>query len=250
MADVSYVRSPLQDGKWQLVFSDEFNQKNGSRPDTTKWRVPARDGNVRWKRWVSNSPKVTFISNGSLVCRAIPNKWDKSDTAKILTGAVDTRHTYSFKYGKIEARMKTNFKEWNSPAFWLFVATKGKKFRYGEIDIMETFGKKGMVLHTAHTHQTFTLKKKDPKNQFSEELSVTKWHVYGLEWTEDYLRWTVDGKTVGVYHRSDDEQQVAEGQWTFDEPFFILLNQSLFGVSEINTTYETRIDWVRVYQRK
>ena len=90
-------RRPSSNDGYVLVFSDEFNQRNGSQPDPTKWRVPQRDSNVRWKRWVSNSPKVAFIKNGSLVCRAIPNRSASNDTARILTGAVDTRHTFTME---------------------------------------------------------------------------------------------------------------------------------------------------------
>ena len=243
-------RRPSSNDGYVLVFSDEFNQRNWSQPDPTKWRVPQRDSNVRWKRWVSNSPKVAFIKNGSLVCRAIPNRSASNDTARILTGAVDTRHTFTFQYGKVEVRMKTNIKEGNSPAAWLFVDKRLKNPRYGEIDIFESFGNRGTAHQAVHTHQTWILKKKGVKHEFSIPLNVKKWHVYGLEWTPDKLIWTIDGIVVAQYTKSNVSQQLEEGQWTFDNPFFILLNQSLYGLSKINSTYETYFDWIRVYQKK
>ena len=62
----------VDDREWKLVFSDEFNQKNGSQPDPTKW-VRCIRYNAGWNRWISNSKEVVYIKNGQLVCRAIPN---------------------------------------------------------------------------------------------------------------------------------------------------------------------------------
>ena len=97
-----------QEVEWRLVFSDEFNQPNGSQPDPAKWNRAMRNPSI-WARWNSNSDKVVFIKNGSLVCRAIPNKVEPSDTAKMLTGGVNTMNKFEFQYGKVEVRMKTNF---------------------------------------------------------------------------------------------------------------------------------------------
>ena len=175
----------------------------------------------------------------------------------MLTGSVDTRDTYSFKYGKIEVRMKTNRKRGNFPAAWMSAMMDGEDKRYGEIDIVEMFGNMGRAYHTAHTEMTFKLKKRGPRQSFDEKLDYTKWHVYGMIWTESQLVWTVDGKKVGEYNRLDTPQMIADGQWTFDRPFFILLNQSVGDGSQekllypkVSEVYETRFDWVRVYQRK
>lgn len=60
------------DREWKLVFSGEFNQKNGSQPDPTKW-VRCIRCNAGWNRWISNSKEVVYIKNGQLICRTIPN---------------------------------------------------------------------------------------------------------------------------------------------------------------------------------
>ena len=130
--------------KYELVFSDEFNLPNGSQPDSTNWVRSMRNPS-RWARWISSSKDVVFIKNGKLVCRAIPNRHLETDTASMLTGAVETFGKFSFQYGKVEVRMKTNLKQGNFPAVWLKpVPVRGDSL-YGEIDIVETFGNQNSV---------------------------------------------------------------------------------------------------------
>lgn len=253
MADVSYARSRKQNEKWRLVFRDEFNQKDGSRPDTTKW-VTSKRYATGWPRWVSNSRHVIFIKKGQLVCRALANNGLEADTARALTSAIETSGKFSFQYGKVEVRMKTNNLRGNLSAVWMKPAIDYPKI-YGEIDIAETFGNMGVVQQTVHSQQTVVLKKVTAQNAFRTTLPVEKWHIYGVEWSPDKIIYTVDGKVSAVYRKSNDKQDLAEGQWTFDRPFFLILSQSLGeGVYEcltpdLNNIFEMRIDWIRVYQK-
>lgn len=242
------------DREWKLVFSDEFNQKNGSQPDSTKW-VRCIRYNAGWNRWISNSKDVVYIRNGHLVCRAIPNTIEPNDTAKMLTGAIETRGKFSFQYGKVEVRMKTNTKRGNFPAAWM-KPSKIDPNKYGEIDIVEMFGDQGSAHQTIHNHLTATLKRGRPFS-VNKNLDVNKWHIYGLEWTPEKLIMTIDGIVTSVFRKSSDRREIDEGQWTFDRPFYLLLNQSVGdnGMNEylrpnIHTVYETRFDWIRVYQMK
>ena len=85
---------------YKLIFSDEFNQADGSQPDSMKWTICKRY-NSMWNRWISNSKDVVYIKDGKLVCRAIPNNSEPNDTAKMLTGAIESIGKFSFKYGII-----------------------------------------------------------------------------------------------------------------------------------------------------
>lgn len=239
---------------YKLVFSDEFNLPDGSQPDPEKW-VRSKRNPSTWARWISPSSSVVYIKNGSLICRAIPNKVERSDTARMLTGAVESLGKFDFQYGKVLVRMKTNLRQGNFPAVWLRPSDIKGDSRYGEIDIVEMYGYEGAAHHTIHTHQSYTLKTR-PFTEFMEPLAVNRWHVYGMEWTPDSIMWTVDDVVTGVYHRSADGRDIAEGQWTFDRHFYLRLNQSLGDASHgrfaplLNKSYETRFDWIRVYQRK
>lgn len=244
----------VNDNNYVLVFSDEFNQPDGSRPDTTFWSCPPRS-NAGWNRWVADSSAVAFIRKGKLVCRAIPNRTLQADTATMLTGAVFSKDKFEFRYGKVEVRMKTNLRVGNFPAAWLRTWPTDKEPLYSEIDIMEVFGNRKVSAHTAHSQLTTSRRRHGQRNTFNYACDVTKWHVYGVIWTEDSIVWTVDGVKVGEYDKTTDKDLLAQGQWSFDYPLFIILNQSVgmggydYFMPQTNKTYETQFDWVRVYQR-
>lgn len=239
--------------KYKLIFSDEFNLADGSQPDSTKWSRCMRHNSL-WNRWVSDSKEVVYIKEGCLVCRAIPNNIEKSDTAQMLTGAIWTKGLFSFMYGKIYVRMKTNLHDGNFPAAWLGRLRKEEQtVPYGEIDIVEMFGKKNESNHNIHTQLTINNPKHGQKNSFRHKVDVTKWHVYGIEWTPEYVKWTVDDEIVGTYEKSSEDVLLSMHQWTFDDDYYILLNQSVgdgaHGMkSDTTKIYETYFDWIRVYQ--
>lgn len=131
----------------------------------------------------------------------------------------------------------------------------GKRAPYGEIDVVEMFGSKKESNHNIHTQYTLDNPKHGLRTSFKHEVDVTKWHVYGIEWTPEYVKWLVDGQQVGIYYKSSDKELLQKHQWTFDDKFFILLNQSVgngaYGlIPDITKTYETKFDWIRVYQKK
>lgn len=246
-----YAQPIIKD--YELVFRAEFNDPEKSRPDTAVWSIPERRPYL-WARQISASPATAFIKRGRLVCRAIPNISEKNDTAAMLTSAFCTKGKFEFQYGKVEVRMRTNSDEGNFPAAWLVPADGGgNPYRYGEIDIFETFGDDGIAHQTVHNHRTFALGKKED-NIFPHHIDVTKWHVYGVEWTPDYIMFSIDGETTGYFEKSTDPELLAEGQWTFDRPFYIIINQSTgqkgWHEPDETATYETEFDWVRVYQKR
>ena len=241
----------IKDNSYRLVFADEFNLPNGSQPDSTKWKRCRRNPS-RWARWISDSKDVVYIKNGRLLCRAIPNKDLKTDTATMLTGAVETMDLFDFTYGKVEVRMRTNVKSGNSPAAWIRNDPKKHKL-YSEIDIMESFGKKKETIHTIHSEYTVNTKKHGERNQFRKDIDITKWHVYGIIWTPTEVVWTIDGKETGRYRKSTTTSLLSKHQWTFDQPMFIRLNQSLCNGNmglypDTKATYVTEFDWIRVYK--
>ena len=238
--------------KYKLVFQDEFNQRNGSLPDSTKWRFRERANNI-CARWNSRSGKVAFIKNGKLCCRAIPNVSEQSDTAKMLTGSIDTKGRFSIRYGKIEVRLRTRVKEGNFPAAWMRPVDDGHPYTYAEFDIFETFGKDGLARQTVHSHRSEVLKKDCPKHSFSTKVDLSKWHVYAVEWDRDQVVFSIDGVITGKYPRLAHQDGEDEGQWSFDRNFFIILDQSVgkkgWHEPDTHAVYETQFDWVRVYKR-
>ena len=190
------------------------------------------------------------------MARAIPNPDQASDPVPMITGGIQSRGKFSFKYGKIEARILTNPHTGNFPAFWLMPEDQTDGWpTCGEIDIFEQIDNQNTAYHTVHSHWTYDLgHTSDPKSSYNESVQMDRYHTYGFEWDETQMRWYVDGKQVGTYRKSTDEDALRQGQWPFDKAFYIILNQSVGNGSwaanaDVSHTYETLFDWVRVYQQ-
>ena len=257
IADVwlKVTNEPVTDG-YELIFSDEFDQPDGSRPDSKKWHASTRYSST-WNRWISSSPDVAYIQDGSLMCRAIPNPDRSKDNVPMLTGAMETSGKFSFTYGKVEVRLRSNLHTGNFPAAWMMPQPPTDGWpKGGEIDIFECIDSENKSYHTVHSNWTYTLgHKNEPKSSFSRSVNVAEWHTYGLIWTETAIMWTLDGEVVGTYMKSTDQSALNQGQWPFTHAFYIILNQSVGNGSwardaDTEYTYETHFDWVRVYKRK
>lgn len=246
---------PTSEAEYALVFSDEFDAPDGTQPSDERWMRCPRQSST-WNRWLSDSEAVVYQEGGQLVTRAIPNPDTTTDPVPMITGGVQSQGKFGFKYGKIEARVLTNPHTGNFPAFWMMPEEQSAGWpACGEIDIFEQIDNANTAYHTVHSHWTYDLgNKSNPQSSFSETVQMDRYHTYGLEWTEDELTWYVDGRQVGTYAKSASASTLEQGQWPFDKAFYIILNQSVGNGSwaanaDVSHTYETRFDWVRVYQK-
>ena len=247
---------PLEGNEWQLVFSDEFNAADMSQPVDEKWMRCQRYG-ATWNRWLSDSKEVIYLQGGDLVARAIPNPDQTSDPVPMITGGIKSNKRFGFTYGYVEARIKSNPWTGNFPAFWMMPEDQSAGWPdCGEIDIWETIDSQERSWHTVHSNWTYDLgHTNNPKSSFNVATSHDRYHTYGLKWDATSLIWYVDGKEVGRYTKSTNQSQLNQGQWPFDKHFHLILNQSVgnnawAADADVTHTYETRFDWVRVYQTK
>ncbi|MDO4951147.1 MAG: glycoside hydrolase family 16 protein [Bacteroidales bacterium] len=234
----------------QMVFSDEFDGLG--EPDARWWTRTLRQGST-WNRWCSSDPRVVFQQGGALHCLAIPTPSDSQESTPMLTGGIKSLGLVSFQYGHAEARIKTNQWRGNFPAFWMMPASSPKGWpNDGEIDIWETIDASTQSWHTVHTNWTFNLHH-GPNSQTFGPLDYSLWHTFAVDWDESSITWYVDGQRVWSYTKSIDPSALDQGQWPFDAPFYLILNQSVGDGSwaanaDTVHTYETLFDWVRVYQ--
>ena len=245
---------PEEGNEWQLVFSDEFNAEDMSQPVDEKWMRCQRQG-ATWNRWLSDSKEVIYLQGGDLVARAIPNPDMAGDPVPMITGGIKSDGHFGFTYGYVEARIKSNPWTGNFPAFWMMPEDRSAGWPdCGEIDIWETIDSQERSWHTVHSNWTYDLgNTNNPKSSFNVYTSHDRYHTYGLKWDETTLIWYVDGKEVGRYEKSTNQSQLNQGQWPFDKHFHLILNQSVgnnawAADADVTHTYETRFDWVRVYQ--
>lgn len=233
--------------KLKLVWSDEFT-KSGV-PDSTNWTYDIGTG---WNGWGNNELQVytketknVVVSDGKLKITAV------KENGKWTSARLKSQGKRSWKYGRIvfSAKLPTGKGTW--PALWLLgesITSEGWP-GCGEIDVMEHVGRNpGIVQCALHTRSSHG----DTMNKESTSLPTfsTDFHEFQLDWTEEKLEVSVDGKVFYTYAPSDKD----ENNWPFNNPFFLIMNVAIGGglggpVDETLQSATMEVDYVRVYER-
>ena len=243
------AKTESEDGKWTLVWEDDFK---GKQIDTTKWAKIPR-GKSDWNNYMSDYDELYDVRDGNLVLRGIQNTVLPNDTAPFLTGGVYTKDKRTFGFGRLEIRAKLNPARGAWPAFWM-LPEEGKWPDGGEIDIMERLSHDKLIYQTVHSRytQTDSLRLKPPASTIVG-INPDNYIVYALEKYPDSLVFYVNDLRTKNYPRVVTEH---EGQFPFaDQEFYLLLDMQLGGswVGQVNPAelpVEMYIDWVRYYEPK
>lgn len=256
-----------EDSEWTKVWGDEFNSE---KMDSKRWSNHPRYGST-WNRFIAQSTEgkklVNRFEDGCYNAYCIQTPADMTtgsdkDT-EMISGAIYTAGKFTFHYGKIEARVKTNPHAGNFPAFWLMPATnaEGGWPNSGEIDVWEQINAANQAHSTIHSAWGNKTKgqptQASPAKTHAYNSDATQWHVYALEWDEEELRFYVDGVHHFTYankHFSDANYSEKES-WPFYKDFYVILNQSVGDGSwaskpDKSYEYKTQFDYVRAYKKK
>lgn len=241
---------------YELVWSDEFNYKG--LPDSTKWTYEVGGtgwGNNELQYYTNKRSENARVEDSILVIEARKEAYGGSQytSARLITYNND----FSWKYGKIEARMKLPYGQGIWPAFWMlgdniFEGTGWPAC--GEIDIMEMIGGgEGRddvshgTIHWADANNNHAMF--GGENQISSGILADNFHVYSIEWTETQIKWFFDGIQ---FHVADiTPSHLSE----FHNNFFFILNLAVGGNWPGNPNSSTvfpqtmEVDYVRVYQQ-
>jgi beta-glucanase (GH16 family) len=225
---------------WQLVWSDEFNGSIGPN-----WVFETGAGG-----WGNNELQYyrrenATVENGALVITA---KRENFGGASYTSARMKTQGLKTFRFGRIEARMKLPSFLGAWPAFWMLGANLPQVGwpASGEIDVMEHVNDENKVYGTIHWQ--------DHTGAYAQyggntATTVTDWHVYAVEWDTNTIRWFVDGNK---YHEVNIANGV-NGTEEFQKDFFLLLNFAVggnwpgFNVNNAALPARMYVDYVRVY---
>lgn len=256
------------------AFFDDFS---AGQLDHSKWnvRTTGRVVNDEQQAYVDSSETVYFEPGGAhaggsvlvLHSRYRPGfETEDGQAFDFLSGRIDTRDRFRFRYGRASARMRLPAGTGLWPAFWAM--GPGRWPATGEIDIMEYVGEPDWVSSAVHGTGYSGEAGLVNKLYFPNGDDATGWHTYTLDWTPDRLLFEVDGATVYRVTRSMTE---FFGPWVFDNEKFLILNLALggtypfktngirsphYGMSEETVDRIKRdearvlIDWVRVDTNK
>jgi len=251
---------PEKEDVWKLTWSDEFN---GTEINQDNWEHKIGDGtlygeNPGWgndqKQLYTSDPANSYITtdnegNSVLVIEAIE---DGADPKYPYTSArMTTENLQSFRYGKIEARIKLPYSQSIWPAFWTLGINKSECGwpGSGEIDIMEMLGNQEHKV-TGNVHYI------DENKRHNEELGTSiissgkysdDYHVYSIVWTPDSIKWFVDDTQ---YH----EKQITDDMMEFRRSHYLILNIAVGGYwpgyPDETSVFPQKmfVDYVRVYE--
>ena len=233
----------------RLKWEENFNQAVSF--DTTRWSKILR-GKSDWQKYMSDFDSCYAMRNGKLILRGIKNNSLPNDTARYLTGGVYTKDKVAFGFGRLEIYAKLNGARGAWPAFWLLSQGMGWPDG-GEIDIMERLNFDSIAYQTVHSHYTYTLKMKEPKQGSTGSINPDGFNNYAVELHKDSLVFFINNKRTFSYPRIQTDK---EGQYPFDKyKYYLLLDMQLGGswvgkVEPADLPVEMEIDWVRFYEFK
>ncbi|HKK42479.1 MAG TPA: glycoside hydrolase family 16 protein [Bacteroidales bacterium] len=230
---------------WKLVWSDEFNYSG--LPNASDWTNEVgfiRNHELQY--YTENSIDNSVVKGGNLL---IIGRKENYKGAGYTSASLVTDGKHSWKYGKIEARIKLPQGQGIWPAFWMLGQDIHKVGwpACGEIDIMEHINNEDLLHGTLHWD-------KDGKHMSSggsTPCNVSDYHVYGIEWDKNAIKFMFDGKEYREVNISDKSESMEE----FHKPQYIILNLAIGGdwpgnpdatSSFPDTVY---VDYVRVYQK-
>ncbi|WP_404307897.1 family 16 glycosylhydrolase [Neorhodopirellula lusitana] len=258
---------PNNAGEWALNanVSDEFSSP---QLDTNKWLVQGTDG-VYKSNWIGRAPSQfstdnVRIEDGML---KIESRWEpdfefseKRDMSwkkvkeglayeNVTTAAVICKN--EFLYGYMEIRCKAADASVTS-AFW---ATGSNT----ELDVFEFSGRPKQANKTHLESELWSSihdwSKKGGPTTWTDRLQLgfkvaEGFHVYGLDWDPEYLKFYADGKLVRTVLR----KEIGDEAWVLTGPISIWVDSEIFpwhGIPEkedLPADYE--VDYIRVWQKR
>ena len=255
----------LNSQSWQLIWEDNFD---GNSIDATKWNHDYGTGS-QFGMWGWGNGELqyyqaenTTINNGIATIEVkeepsgLVDSWN--NTSYYSSSKITTRGLFDFRYGKIEARIKTLDGQGFWPAFWL-LPSGGSWPCDGEIDIMEQWGNNYLTNSTTgaahigtcpysqstHFYQNFS-------SYISSGSFADDFHTYSIIWEEDTITWFVDDVEMFQITPSSYFSIPSQHDWPFNSNnWYLMINLAITQAGpNANTVFPNniQIDYVRVYQ--
>lgn len=246
---LSSACSSRKSAEWQLVWEEEFNQKDNF--DEAVWTKIPR-GTADWNNYMSSFDSCYALRDGNLVLRGVVNYTQKNDTAPYLTGGLYTKDKKLFTGGRVEICAKLQGARGAWPAIWM-LPNDAKWPAGGEIDIMERLNSDTIAYQTVHSYYTYTLGIKDnPPQGGINSINPEQYNIYSVDIYPDSLVFAINRNHTFTYPRIETDK---EGQFPFYQPYYLLIDMQLGGswvgsVDAKDLPVEMWVDWVRYYEKR
>jgi len=242
---------------YQLVWEENFEYEGALREADWNCAVGERWANNEQQAYTDRKTNVE-VKDGRLHLRSLK---EKQGIREYTSGRVNTygKHSWQYGYFEIRAKLPKGFGSW--PAIWMLPDSIHEGVPWpmcGEIDIMEHIGRKeNKVWFSLHSERHNHTRKDTKQYTIIQDFEnvCTEFHTYGMEWTEEYIDFYVDGERACGFRKDEDPEDRTEAAWPFDQPFYLILNIAVGGglggeIDEASLPYHMEVDYVRVYQKK
>ena len=246
--------------KYELLWSQEFDGTANASVDKAYWNFDIGTGSDGWgnqehEYYTAENAYLDGQSNLTIHAQRIGDddpRRQQDERVEFVSSRILTQGKISFKYGRIEAKIRMPKGAGTWPAVWMLGTQIGQIPwpECGEIDIVEVGDIKNELVASLHGPGYFGDKPLTNRVLVSDDLGE-EFHTYAIEWLPDRIEWFFDGNSISVKTAADAEAQNA--QWVFNQEFFLLINLAMGGVfvpegidPELNEAKFT-IDYVRHY---
>lgn len=239
---------------YKLIYSDEFD---GKEPNEAIW-----------------SPVDSFVSayglGSGFTFYNAKNISMTGDALRLTTycgsdgyvaARADTFDKFSFKYGYLEVRAKFNV----ASGYWvqmMLTDTDAKLDTVSQIDVFNSmkdnttiFSSSGIWGSEDYYNDYLKMYDKTYENFRSYKLPDNKvfyddeYHTYGIEWTESYIRYYIDGESYGTVEITDGKYKDLKKEMYIMFITNVSMTEDFVDDEQANWPTYYDIDWIRLYQR-
>ena len=230
--------NPATDTRYSLLWSQEFNEPQGTTPDTLEtWNHDIGTGSDGWgnqEHEYYTDENALCDGKGNLIILAQRLPLDdarvQSDSrVEFVSSRIHTKGKVEFQYGRIEARIKMPKGDGTWPALWMLGTQIGDVVwpDCGEIDIVEVGDIKNELVASLHGPVYFGDKPLTNRVLVTDDLN-DQFHTYAIEWLPDRIEWFFDDQSISV--KTADDAAAVNSHWVFNQKYFLLLNLAMGGV--------------------
>ena len=256
--DSNLIDIPIVERKYEQVWQEDFNLAAGSAPDANVWNAEIGDGtgNAAGSGW-GNKERQYYIptlakmnSSGALQIEATRTGANKyicyyKGPCEWISAKYNTKEKVTFKYGRVEARIKGPIGAGTWGAFWMLGADIDERIWpwCGEIDVTELVGK-DPNLNYGYLHGLLSggFGGRGTTVDMPEGFA-SEYHTYAIDWLPDQIDWYVDGVLFGSQPKVDRD-------WVFDHEFYLVMNLAMGGnlggpIDPDLKQADITFDWIR-----
>lgn len=256
---------------YAFVWSDEFNVVG--KPNPAFWNYEngfVRNQELQWYQSANANvkdgvlhieAKRETLANPNYVAGSTNWKTNRQ-YAYYTSSSIETNGKVSFKFGRIEVRVRIDTRLGSWPAIWTLGNT-GEWPSCGEIDIMEFYRIKdvpSILANTAWGTATRWVAKWDAANKPLSYFTnidpewTKKFHIWRMDWDENFIKLYLDNELMNTTDLSITTNAAGvDPANPFLQEHYFLLNLAIGsnGGNPANTTFPLNyeVDYIRVWQK-